>query len=562
MGYENSMTRQSTPLTTTHTHTPTLTFTHPNPPHPTVTFSTIIRILLCISILLPIMLSLFMPSSLSSTLLDTCYVDRFGLNENLVNPSKKKNHIYELPFIGMLITLFTTAALKLSGAGSSLHTHHVSYKSKRLRSYRWRYIGIVLLAYMWYLNAYFLCSTLKSILSDYRCNRHSNSVSGHYLFFVYMSFTLFHLHIHQVGLLDASLASYRTWKKLLFATTETIFFTVSYTLFLAFSLYIMYNTYIGGYHTIRQILYGIALAFFYQYILVEVIEFIDWLDQPMTMVMDEDTDENENAKNTATMQRQSKHMNGTGSIRNRNSNNSRKSSPTISPSNDHNNNSNTYQTQTQTHNDTSLPSSHKNANHSTAHNDSNHSISIERLGNKGDSCIIHISNDSESMSMRGGLQRLLYYAATWQIQSQTHQHNDDNDVGNSNQNDSNTLNDQRIHRQTENYQQYCGTVLAYNAWSIVIIFIIITTFLVFMFLNLTSKSYAFTGADVVACVIGWCILIFLHITHRLTARDQCTEHHTYHPFINGRREMNMNSNFQSSSPAAMPVRQSMQPVTS
>lgn len=141
-----------------------------------------------------------------------------------------------------------------------------------------------LLLFLRYLAAYFLCNALKSILGDFSCSTHGNSVSGHYLFHLYALWMVAYLHLAQKHLHVESVLSAAFWRKLLLSAVgmglqqhshahsspsqhhqhqhhaiDTVFLVVFCTYaFVVFS--ILLDTYFYGYHSLRQIIYGSLLA--------------------------------------------------------------------------------------------------------------------------------------------------------------------------------------------------------------------------------------------------------------------------------------------------------------
>lgn len=113
----------------------------------------------------------------------------------------------------------------------------------------------------WYGSTYLLCYALKIILGDSTCHEHPNSVSGHYCFHVFYILSTLFLIVqlerdpqalrHYSGLLWQDFNSVRSESKLLIMT---------YVVFVCCSLFTLSRTWIFGYHSLRQILYGVILA--------------------------------------------------------------------------------------------------------------------------------------------------------------------------------------------------------------------------------------------------------------------------------------------------------------
>lgn len=443
---------------------------------PYTSFLNIIRTLVVISVLTPLVLPL-VPYAVE---LDVCYIDRRVVRQAATWP-------YALA--GMLISLGLILAIKVVGLGANQHEQYTSLQAKTLRSHRWRYSGFILFSYLWYLHAYFLCNTLKQLLADYACNTHSNSVSGHYLFFIYTTFTLLHIHLHQLGLLRAPLHSLSTWKKLLYGSRENIAFAVFYVVFLINASLIMYDTYIGGYHTLRQILYGTALAFLTQYVLVETIEFIDWLDQPVDIKL--------TTEPTPAVQQfvaDELPANSKYALRSR-SRTPRK--PTAQP----------------TTSDAVVSEKDQHVEQTNGNSQQGHS---QQTG--APACIIHTSAGG-----RGYFQRGLFYLALFpHTSTRDEQFADLNQLDDSDSTPAPTTSD--VH---------CGSYVAKRAWRVVLIIAFVLTVLAFIALNLTADTNIGTAAaayktysisDVLVCVAGWVAITYMHYNDFLVAQDACTVH--------------------------------------
>lgn len=407
------------------------------------TIKTVIRILLITSILLPLLLSIL---PITSTILDICYLARYS------NKSHTTTFIYATPC--MILCLVVCFALKLYGSGTHTTIHYNTLRSKQ-RSYRYHYTGITLLCYITYFIAYFLCNSLKNILNDKLCNTHNNSVSGHYLFFIYTLFTLLHIHIHQQAVLHISLFNKRLYYKLFFNDTQNIIFFVFYIGFTIFSLCILQDTYYGGYHTLRQILYGCTMAFIFQQFIVDIIEFIDCMDQPNTSV--KLTNHNINEDN---LQRKRELRQVKQELHDNKHNNDN----IIHANHDNNNETDDY---VRTHTD----------------------IQTEK-----NLCIVHTSSDI----VKSYLQHLLYQLSLYPY----------------NNNTTTTV---------------CGSWLAYRAWSIILYILAVFNVLSFVLFLLTNDKHftSYSINDIIVCILCWLVIIYLHITNRLTATDRCVLHNNH-----------------------------------
>jgi len=141
---------------------------------------------------------------------------------------------------------------------------HLSPAGTATFSFAWWEVYRILFCYLFYLAAYFFCNALKSLLRDYSCSDHGNSVSGHYLFHLYAQWTLLWLHLSQKRLDRASLLSPRTWHAL-FLSRRRVHrldqaFLLCFTGYTVTCSSILLDTYLFGFHSPRQILYGTLLA--------------------------------------------------------------------------------------------------------------------------------------------------------------------------------------------------------------------------------------------------------------------------------------------------------------
>ena len=144
----------------------------------------------------------------------------------------------------------------------------------QLSQLRWLGLVKVLLAYMWYMAAYFLCNALKGYIGDERCNNHHNSISGHYLFHLYAGLALLHIHAQQTHATQYSLLSRRFYQHLFSKNVSKLFMFV-WICYAMLSAIILMDTYLLGYHSLRQILYGVSLAMVCHWMMMEVLEMMD-----------------------------------------------------------------------------------------------------------------------------------------------------------------------------------------------------------------------------------------------------------------------------------------------
>lgn len=120
--------------------------------------------------------------------------------------------------------------------------------SKWLDLYR---IFHVLFAVAWYYCSWILVGILKQIINDVNCGVHPNSVSGHYNFFTFSILSVLALKLKFDKEQHAACA---------FKWTRDLFFIIPYMVFVLLSVFILRDTYVLGYHSMRQILYGATLG--------------------------------------------------------------------------------------------------------------------------------------------------------------------------------------------------------------------------------------------------------------------------------------------------------------
>jgi hypothetical protein len=130
-------------------------------------------------------------------------------------------------------------------------------------AFAWWEVYRILYLYLFYLASYFFCNALKSLLRDFSCSDHGNSVSGHYLFHLYAQWSVLWLHLSQKRLDHASLLRWSVWRRLLLSRrlhALDYLFLSCYTAYVWTCTSILSETYLFGFHSPRQILYGTLLA--------------------------------------------------------------------------------------------------------------------------------------------------------------------------------------------------------------------------------------------------------------------------------------------------------------
>ncbi|KAM9960895.1 hypothetical protein ACTFIW_010053 [Dictyostelium discoideum] len=184
-----------------------------------------------------------------------------------------------------------------------------------------RSVFLLLFTLLWYGSTYCLCYLLKRILDDKTCNRTHNSVSGHFLFhsfyFIaipYWVLTIGRLHNKQMREMKESekLPSpsssssssssknrkspklknskeriptmeprheLRLIKRLFTENITSLLIIIFYGLYIYCSYVNLDKTWVDGFHSLRQILYGLILSFLSLYLLLFVTSKCNNLDK-------------------------------------------------------------------------------------------------------------------------------------------------------------------------------------------------------------------------------------------------------------------------------------------
>eukprot|EP01117_Protostelium_nocturnum_P016241 TRINITY_DN6384_c0_g1_i1.p1 TRINITY_DN6384_c0_g1~~TRINITY_DN6384_c0_g1_i1.p1 ORF type:complete len:308 (-),score=41.18 TRINITY_DN6384_c0_g1_i1:4-927(-) len=197
--------------------------------------------------------------------LDRCLIDRFDSN---VLPSKWHDHrfstlLFECTQLSVLILFlfqsFWPSKNELKNSSTSIN---------------WGSIFVSSYAIVWYICTYCFCYSFAFLLQDWRCNRRANSVSGHFCYHIFYLLTVSYLTVRLAS--DPQNFSRYLWSdregKLVIFSKRTRISTKITILFLVFifgsSIFTISQTYLFGYHTARQIIYGSLLAVFSHFILI------------------------------------------------------------------------------------------------------------------------------------------------------------------------------------------------------------------------------------------------------------------------------------------------------
>ncbi|KAK5576093.1 hypothetical protein RB653_007231 [Dictyostelium firmibasis] len=175
-----------------------------------------------------------------------------------------------------------------------------------------RSVFLIVFTLLWYGATYCLCYLLKRILDDKTCNRTHNSVSGHFLFhsfyFIaipYWFLTIGRLHNKQMKEAENQSSSKRSnnqkspklktskeriptleprhelklIKRLLTENITTVLMIIFYGVYTYCSYVNLDKTWVDGFHSLRQILYGLILSFLSLYLLLFITSKCNNLDK-------------------------------------------------------------------------------------------------------------------------------------------------------------------------------------------------------------------------------------------------------------------------------------------
>jgi len=153
---------------------------------------------------------------------DACYVDRSS--PELREALKEQNQFDRLKFRLSLVFLGSALALSLA------------FKLRKGHPFALRQIYYILFHVSFYHISYLSCWMLKQVLADTNCSPVANSVSGHSMLYIY---------------------SLLVWYRFNFLGG-----VYSFLIWCLVSLFVLHDTYFQGYHSIKQMTYGMTLALF------------------------------------------------------------------------------------------------------------------------------------------------------------------------------------------------------------------------------------------------------------------------------------------------------------
>jgi len=139
---------------------------------------------------------------------------------------------------------------------------------------QWKVIFLVSLSFLWWLATYTGTEIFQMLLDDRTCHRHHrlNSVSGHYLFFTFWGLNSLWLCRFVSPLRVDNPFKLEFWRT--FIESKTVLKYIAYLamIFLAAGTITIARTWLFGYHTLRQVLYGALGGVASQYFLSNLLE--------------------------------------------------------------------------------------------------------------------------------------------------------------------------------------------------------------------------------------------------------------------------------------------------
>jgi len=148
------------------------------------------------------------------------------------------------------------------------------------RFVRWHLRSLFLIAYtgLWWLGTYMSAHNVDMVINDRLCSRHGslNGISGHLTFYLFWILTLgwfvqfnASTHVDWEHFFDP-----RLYLNALRSNTLLSVLAACYLVFVAVSLMVVSHTYLGGYHSLRQMLLGALLAVFSHWTLCNVFDHV------------------------------------------------------------------------------------------------------------------------------------------------------------------------------------------------------------------------------------------------------------------------------------------------
>lgn len=170
---------------------------------------------------------------------DECYQDRFQL-------SYKKNANSHLVMYFTEVFVFIITFMLATWNSNVNDEKDEEKKEKGLRAFfNFPLAYDCCYTILWFIATYLVVVFLKDLLDDSLCNTKPNSVSGHTCYFIFYILNLYYMGMYRTPPEDVEKPSWRRHM-----------FNICFIIVLVLAIVNLSNTYTGGYHTPRQMIYG------------------------------------------------------------------------------------------------------------------------------------------------------------------------------------------------------------------------------------------------------------------------------------------------------------------
>jgi len=231
---------------------------------------------------------------------DTCYVDRFA------DPNSWSWRTQR--FVSSIVT-------KLSGVSLAFFLFCLTFwsnsKAETAKYYfpmfhmNWNAFFACTYTILWYANTYCLIDALKDVVGDMTCGSGrsgANSISGHFSFYVFYFITLAHLGLSLISFEPPEASGSKSYlSKNSILSPNSIFefklflLSGSFLLFCVSGVYTLLQTWTWGYHSLRQVYYGMFVGILSHILLSFTLKSMDGdfhePEQPHTEKKEEKKDE-------------------------------------------------------------------------------------------------------------------------------------------------------------------------------------------------------------------------------------------------------------------------------
>jgi len=141
----------------------------------------------------------------------------------------------------------------------------IGKKSNYTFQINWDSVFVVSYTVVWYICTYCLCYAFKQILDDRLCSGHPNSVSGHYCYHLFYLLSISYLTVRMERNPQVTYTHVQNHRRIFDFFSKTVrpstkVISVFVFMIFACSFFTLSQTYLFGYHTLRQIFYGCILA--------------------------------------------------------------------------------------------------------------------------------------------------------------------------------------------------------------------------------------------------------------------------------------------------------------